>query len=65
MLQNDFHCSLWMETLGFANERPKERVEKPMNEEVASDEFAAKEDEGEQFMAVNAWKKVCEQMAPP
>jgi hypothetical protein len=65
MLQNDFHCRLWMETLGFAQEQPKEVKEKVENHEIEnSDEFGVVEEKGEQFMATNAWMKVCEQMCP-
>lgn len=31
LLENDYHCGLWMQTLGFAEEKEIERKDKPMN----------------------------------
>ena len=66
MLQNDVHSRLWMETLGFSPETPPELKEKILNQEIAKDkdEFMAVEEEGDQFLAVNAWTKVSDQMNP-
>jgi echinoderm microtubule-associated protein-like 5 len=66
MLQNDYHCRIWMETLGFAAETPPEIKEKVLNQEIAKevDELKVIEEEGDQFLAVNAWTKVAEQMSP-
>ena len=38
LLNNDYHCSLWMQTLGFAAQRPIERKEKPLNHEIKEDD---------------------------
>lgn len=66
MLQNDCHCRLWMQTLGFASQPPPEPTERVLNQELPpSDEFQMVEEEGEQFQATNAWTKVCDQMCPP
>lgn len=64
MIQNDFHLRLWMETLGFAKEQPQEAKEKVENHEIKNEDFAVEADEGDQFMATNAWTKVCDQMCP-
>lgn len=64
MIQNDFHLRLWMETLGFAKEQPQEVKEKVENHEIKNEDFAVEADEGDQFMATNAWTKVCDQMCP-
>lgn len=31
LLENDYHCSLWMQALGFAAEKEIERKDKPIN----------------------------------
>lgn len=31
MLSNDYYCRMWMEVLGFAEEKPQDRIEKPLN----------------------------------
>ena len=66
MLQNDFHCRTWMEALGFAPLQPQPAKEKVLNQEIAreADEFQLAEEQGDQFLAVNAWTKVSEQMNP-
>ena len=66
MLENDFHARTWMEVLGFAPLKVREQKEKVLNQEIAKepDEFQLTEDAGDQFLAVNAWTKVSEQMNP-
>lgn len=46
-----------METLGFAEERPSELVEKPQNHEIPDDDFAVDDTEGDQATANPSWKK--------
>lgn len=53
MLKNDYHCRLWMESLGFAEERPEELPEKPINDE--NDEFLLDDDAGDQATSTPSW----------
>ena len=67
MLQNDFHCRQWMQALGFAKEEKEAVKDRVVNQEIAREEeggFGMEVEEGDQFLAVNAWTKVAEHMAP-
>ena len=65
LLVNDYHCSLWMQTLGFAAEKEVERKEKPVNHEAAAekDEFVEEDETGDQANSTPSWKGTIKYMS--
>ena len=64
MIKSDYHCRMWMEALGFAEESSDaEKLIKPENRDE-EDQFLMEEEVGEQAGSTPSWIKTIERMAP-